>query len=61
MQQEVQLIRTLAEPLLQLQQTAKAIGEVQQNCKLPIDPEEFAQSFKPDLMDVIYQWSKVGL
>jgi superfamily II RNA helicase len=59
-QQEVTLVRALARPLEQLQETAQAIGEIQAEAKLPVDAGEFAESFKPYLMDVIYQWSKVG-
>jgi hypothetical protein len=32
---------------------------LQAEAKLPVEPEEFQESFKPFLMDVIFQWSKV--
>ena len=32
---------------------------MQAEAKLPVEPEEFQESFKPFLMDVIFQWSKV--
>ena len=40
-QAEVKLIKPLAGPLGQLQNTAMHIGELQQAAKLPVDPEEF--------------------
>ena len=54
-------MRALASPLEQLQETSQAIGEIQAEAKLPVDPGEYVESFKPYLMDVIYQWSKVNL
>ncbi len=35
------------------------IAEVQAECKLPLVADEYVESFKPDLMDVIFSWSKV--
>jgi hypothetical protein len=32
---------------------------LQAEAKLPVEPGEFQESFKPFLMDVIFQWSKV--
>lgn len=34
-------------------------GMLQAEAKLPVDPDEFQEAFKPFLMDVTYQWSKV--
>lgn len=59
-QAEVRLVRALAGPLEQLQNTALHIGQLQAEAKLPVDPEAFQESFKPYLMDVVYNWSKVG-
>ncbi|EIE19880.1 HUA enhancer 2 [Coccomyxa subellipsoidea C-169] len=56
--EEVKLKAELAEPLAALQDTARAIAEVQRECKLEVDPDEYVESFKPFLMDVIYAWSK---
>lgn len=56
--QEVELVRQLGGPLEQLQCTAYSIGEIQQEAGLAIEPQEFSDSFKPYLIDVIYQWSK---
>ncbi len=53
-------MRALAGPLEQLQETAQAIGDIQQEARLPVDAGAYTESFKPYLMDVIYQWSKAG-
>ena len=37
------------------------MNQIQKECKLEIDVEEYAESFKPYLMDVIYNWSKVDV
>ncbi len=59
LQEDVKLKRELAEPLAALQDTARAIAEVQLECKLEIVPDDYVESFKPFLMDVIHAWSKV--
>jgi len=59
-QSEVKLKQDLATPLTALQETARRIAEVQSDCKLPVEADEFVESFKPTLMDVIFNWSKVG-
>ena len=61
MQEEIQLKRDLAGPLSQLQETSRAIAEVQRECKLEVDTEQYVESFKPFLMDVIHAWSKVRI
>ncbi|EFJ40622.1 hypothetical protein VOLCADRAFT_121704 [Volvox carteri f. nagariensis] len=48
----------MAGPLAQLQAAARHIAEVSRECKLDLDPDEYVESFKPALMDVIYSWSK---
>ena len=58
-QEEVQLKRDLTQPLAQLQETSRSIAEVQRECKLEIDTDQYVESFKPFLMDVIFAWSKV--
>ena len=57
-QQEVKLTPDLADGLGQLQQTARDIAAVSAECKIVFDAEEYVQSFRPTLMDVVYQWSK---
>lgn len=59
LQEEVHLKRELAGPLSQLQETSRSIAEVQRECKLEVDTDQYVESFKPFLMDVVYAWSKV--
>ncbi|KAI3934762.1 hypothetical protein MKW92_015348 [Papaver armeniacum] len=42
----------------ELQETAKTVANVQLNCKVPIDIEGFVNSFRPDIMEVVYAWAK---
>lgn len=46
----------LQAPLRMLQETARRIARVSNESKLPVDEEEYVQSFKTDMMDVVYQW-----
>ena len=61
MQEQIQLTKALSGPLSQLQQTARNIAEVSQECKLEVEPDEYVESFKPFSMDVTYHWSRVPL
>ena len=58
-QDKVTLRKDLADPLARLQQAAKRIAQVQKECKLPVDEQEYLESFRPYLMDVVHAWSKV--
>ncbi|XP_047341316.1 DExH-box ATP-dependent RNA helicase DExH9 [Impatiens glandulifera] len=42
----------------QLQDTAKRVATVQLECKVEIDIENFASSFRPDIMEAVYAWTK---
>eukprot|EP00877_Chromochloris_zofingiensis_P012613 jgi/Chrzof1/7605/Cz02g29270.t1 len=55
--EDIVLTRQLAEPLKQLQDTAKMIAEVSNSCKIEVNSEDYIESFRPSLMDVIYAWS----
>lgn len=46
----------LAEPLRLLQSAARKIANISQDCKIAIDVEEFVQSFRPDMMEVVFAW-----
>ena len=35
-----------------LKETARAVGRVIQDCKIAIDPDEYADRFNPDLVEV---------
>ncbi|XP_040996566.1 DExH-box ATP-dependent RNA helicase DExH10 [Juglans microcarpa x Juglans regia] len=57
--EQIQLRTELARPLQQLQESARRIAEIQYECKLEINVEEYVEStVRPFLMDVIYCWSK---
>lgn len=58
-QEQIHLTRALAEPLSQLQQAARRIAEISQECKLEVNPDEYVESFKPFSMDITYHWSQV--
>lgn len=48
----------LSGPLRQLQETARRIAKVSQEAKLDVEIEDYVESFKPQIMDVVYSWSK---
>ncbi|KAM1067337.1 DExH-box ATP-dependent RNA helicase DExH10-like [Malus sylvestris] len=57
--EQIQLRTELARPLQQLQESARRIAEIQHECKLDVNIEEYVEStVRPFLMDVIYCWSK---
>ncbi|KAL9330066.1 hypothetical protein ACSQ67_005069 [Phaseolus vulgaris] len=57
--EKIQLRTELARPLQQLQDSARRIAEIQHECKLDINVDEYVEStVRPYLMDVIYSWSK---
>ena len=58
-QEEIKLKAELAQPLADLQQAARAIGEVQRGCRLDVDVDAYVESFRPTLMDIIHAWSLV--
>ena len=47
----------LETPLREIQKQARMIAKVSQECKLPVNEEEYVQSFKWSLMGVIYEWA----
>ena len=57
-EQMPKLTDELSKPLKQMQELAKRIATVSKEAKLEIDTEAYISSFKPNLMDVIYAWSK---
>lgn len=48
----------MANPLRRLQEIARRIAKVSNECKLPIDVEDYVSSFRPDLMEVVFTWCK---
>lgn len=47
----------LSKPLKEIQQQAKTIAKVSMESKLPVNEAEYVQSFKWQLMEVIYEWA----
>ena len=58
-QDEIKLKQELADPLNDLQETAEKIAQISAECKLEVDAQEYMESFKPTLMDIVDKWSKV--
>ncbi|XVE71946.1 hypothetical protein DITRI_Ditri10aG0191600 [Diplodiscus trichospermus] len=57
--EQIQLRAEIAKPLQQLQESARKIAEIQHECKLDVNVDEYVEStVRPFLMDVIYCWSK---
>merc|ERR1712100_91320 len=48
----------LQAPLRTLQETARRVATVAQECRFPIQPEDYVQSFKTGMMEVGYAWAK---
>lgn len=42
----------------QLQETARRVANVQLECKVQIDVENFVNSFRADIMEAVYAWAK---
>ncbi|KAM7469172.1 hypothetical protein LguiA_007355 [Lonicera macranthoides] len=57
--EQIHLRAELAKPLQQLQDSARRIAEIQHECKLEVNVDEYVEAaVRPYLMDVIYCWSK---
>lgn len=48
----------LAKPYREIQQQARIIAKISLESKLTVNEEEYLKSFKFELMDVVYAWSK---
>ncbi len=59
-QDEIALKASLAGPLKALQEGARMIADTQAECKLDISPDDYVESFRPTLMDVVFAWSQVS-
>ncbi|KAL7601550.1 hypothetical protein Lser_V15G23533 [Lactuca serriola] len=57
--EQIHLRSELSKPLQQLQDSARRIAEIQNECKLEVNVDEYVEAaVRPFLMDVIYCWSK---
>lgn len=57
-QQTPVLKEDLAKPFREIQAQARVIAKISQESKLPVSEEEYLQSFKCELMGVVFAWSK---
>lgn len=57
-EQPAKLTEELQEPLKIMQGLAKRIANVSKEANLDLDPEEYMAKFKPNLMDVVFAWSR---
>jgi ATP-dependent RNA helicase DOB1 len=48
----------LATPFRKIQEKARHIVKISQDAKMPLNEDEYTQSFKCELMEVVYQWCK---
>lgn len=48
----------LKEPFRAVQTMAKQIAKVSIEAKMPLVEDEYVQKFKPELMDVVFQWAR---
>jgi ATP-dependent RNA helicase DOB1 len=54
---DVELRPELKEPFRTLQDAARKIAEVSIECKIQMDPQEYVDSFRHELMPVVYAWA----
>lgn len=54
--QKAKLQDDLAAPLRLMQETAKRIVKVSNECRMNIDEKAYIEKFKPQLMDVVFAW-----
>ncbi|XP_035213067.1 exosome RNA helicase MTR4-like, partial [Stegodyphus dumicola] len=48
----------LSGPLRLMQDTARRIAKISKESKLELDTDQYVESFRPHLMDVVHAWSK---
>ncbi|KAK2724137.1 exosome RNA helicase MTR4-like [Artemia franciscana] len=52
------LVDSLSGPLKQMQDLARRIAKISNDCKLEVQEDEYVEKFKPYLMDVVAAWCK---
>lgn len=55
---ENQLKEELEKPFRELKSQAKLIAKVSNESKLRVTEDEYVEKFKPQLMDVVFEWTK---
>ncbi|KAJ3203982.1 Exosome RNA helicase MTR4 [Dinochytrium kinnereticum] len=48
----------LAKPFQKLRENARNIAKISIECKLALDESEYMESFRPELMEVVFEWCK---
>ena len=48
----------LAVPYRELVDTGRRVAKISQECKINIDVEEYVESFRPNLMELVFAWCK---
>ncbi|KAF2710611.1 ATP-dependent RNA helicase-like protein DOB1 [Pleomassaria siparia CBS 279.74] len=57
-QESPALKEELAKPFRKIREKAKEVAKVSRESKLPLDEEEYLNSFKHQLMEVVFAWTK---
>ena len=57
-QDVLKLKEELAGPLKVMQDAARRIARVSLESDLPVDEDDYVQQFRPELMDVVYAWTR---
>ena len=56
--ENVKLKDELIGPLRMMQETARHIAKVSNDCRFSVNEEEYVQKFRPELMDVVHAWCR---
>ncbi|KAI3406597.2 MTR4 [Candida oxycetoniae] len=48
----------LAQPLKAMQEMASKIAKISRECKIDVSEKEYVESFRPELMEVVFAWCK---
>lgn len=56
--ENVKFSEELSAPLRQMQDLARRIAKISNECKLEINEEDYVEKFKPYLMDIVHAWCK---
>merc|ERR1711962_1799858 len=54
---EPKVPESLTRPIRQMQEAARRIAKVTEEAKMEIDVDEYLESFKPAMIDVVYSWA----
>ena len=56
-EEEPKVPEALARPIRQMQEAARRIAKITEEAKMEIDVDEYLESFKPAMIDVVYSWA----